>query len=128
MGFASWQRYYAQHSSGGRQANFAALNRGCHLYSAGRPSRWALAHILVLLFIVIVIEISLEHTRVVVACWFVLLSSSIFRTTFDRTQSVALQIRMQIFIMRMITRERMRVDSLNLFTLCLYLFHKSLPP
>ena len=23
----------------------AALNRGCHLYSAGRPSRWALAHI-----------------------------------------------------------------------------------
>jgi len=25
----------------------AALNRGCHLYSAERPSRWALAHILV---------------------------------------------------------------------------------
>jgi len=25
----------------------AALNRGCHLYSTGRPSRWALAHILV---------------------------------------------------------------------------------
>jgi len=23
----------------------AALNRECHLYSAGRPSRWALAHI-----------------------------------------------------------------------------------
>jgi len=23
----------------------AALNRGCHLYSVGRPSRWALAHI-----------------------------------------------------------------------------------
>jgi len=31
----------------GRQPNFAALNRGRHLYSAGRPSRWALAHILV---------------------------------------------------------------------------------
>jgi len=29
----------------------AALNRGRHLYSAGRPSRWALAHILVLLII-----------------------------------------------------------------------------
>jgi len=29
----------------------AALNRGCHLYSAGRPSRWALAHILVPLVI-----------------------------------------------------------------------------
>jgi len=28
----------------------AALNRGRHLYSAGRPSRWAMAHILVCLF------------------------------------------------------------------------------
>ena len=32
-----------------RQPNFAALNRGRHLCSAGRPPRWALAHILVLL-------------------------------------------------------------------------------
>jgi len=39
----------ARHSSSGRQPNFAALSRGCHLYSAGRPSRWALAHILVIL-------------------------------------------------------------------------------
>ena len=31
--------------SSGRQPNFAALNRGRHLCSAGRPSRWALAHI-----------------------------------------------------------------------------------
>jgi len=37
----------AQHSSSGRQPNFAALNRGRQLYSAGRPLRWALAHILV---------------------------------------------------------------------------------
>ena len=37
----------ARHSNSGRQPNFAALNRGRHLYSAGRPSRWALAHILV---------------------------------------------------------------------------------
>jgi len=37
----------ARHSSSGREPNFAALNRGRHLYSAGRPSRWALAHILV---------------------------------------------------------------------------------
>jgi len=36
---------FAWHSSSGRQPNFAALNRGRHLYSAGRPSRWALAHI-----------------------------------------------------------------------------------
>ena len=35
----------ARHSSTGRKPNFAALNRGCHLYSAGQPSRWALAHI-----------------------------------------------------------------------------------
>jgi len=34
-------------SSSGRQPNFAALNRGCQLRSAGRPSGWALAHILV---------------------------------------------------------------------------------
>ena len=35
----------ARHSSSGRQPNFVALNRGCHLYSTGRSSRWALAHI-----------------------------------------------------------------------------------
>ena len=38
----------ARHSSSWRQPNFAALNRRRRLYSAGRPSRWALAHILVL--------------------------------------------------------------------------------
>ena len=37
----------ARHSSIGRQPNFAALNRGRHLCSAGRPSRWSSAHILV---------------------------------------------------------------------------------
>jgi len=30
----------------GHKPNCVALNRGHHLYSAGRPSRWALAHIL----------------------------------------------------------------------------------
>ena len=30
-----------------RQPNFGALNRGRHLYSAGRPLRWVLAHNLV---------------------------------------------------------------------------------
>jgi len=34
----------------------AALNRGRHLYSAGRPSRWALAHILVSTFFAAVSE------------------------------------------------------------------------
>jgi len=45
-GFASWQCYYTA-SSSGHQPNFAALNRGRHLYSAGRPPRWTFAHILV---------------------------------------------------------------------------------
>jgi len=38
----------------GVKLNFAALNtmnRGRHLYSAGWPSRWALAHILVLRYV-----------------------------------------------------------------------------
>jgi len=35
----------ARHSSSGRQPNFGALNTGHHLYAAGWPSRWALAHI-----------------------------------------------------------------------------------
>jgi len=35
----------ARQSSSERQPNFAALNRGRHLCVAGRPSRWALAHI-----------------------------------------------------------------------------------
>jgi len=35
----------ARHSSIGRQPDFAVLNRGRHLYSVGRPSRWTLAHI-----------------------------------------------------------------------------------
>ena len=34
-----------------RQPNFAALNRGRHLYSAGRLSRWALAHISSIVFL-----------------------------------------------------------------------------
>jgi len=37
----------ARYSSSRRQPNFAVLNRGRHLYSAGRPSRSASAHILV---------------------------------------------------------------------------------
>ena len=39
----------ARQSSSGREQNFAALSTGRHLYSTGRPSGWALAHILVLL-------------------------------------------------------------------------------
>jgi len=35
----------AQQSSSGHQPNFVALNRGCNLWSAGRRSRWELAHI-----------------------------------------------------------------------------------
>jgi len=45
----------ARYSSSGSQPNFAALNRGRHLYSAGRPSRWALAHILVIYYIMLIV-------------------------------------------------------------------------
>ena len=48
--FASWQRYCTAVKYSERQPNFAELNRGRHLCSAGRPSRWALAHILVFNF------------------------------------------------------------------------------
>ena len=37
----------ARHLSSGSEPDFVALSTGCRLYSAGRPSRWALAHILV---------------------------------------------------------------------------------
>jgi len=42
----------ARQSSSGREPNFAALSTGHHLYSAGRPSRLALAHILVVFCVV----------------------------------------------------------------------------
>jgi len=45
-GFASWQRYCTA-SSSGHQQKFAALNTGGHVCLTRRPSRWALAHILV---------------------------------------------------------------------------------
>jgi len=37
----------ARQSISEREPNFAALSTGCHVYSTGRPSRWALAHNLV---------------------------------------------------------------------------------
>ena len=43
-------------TSSGRQPNFAAFNRGRHLYSAGRPSHWALTYFLVLSVVFIVIN------------------------------------------------------------------------
>ena len=43
----------ARQASSGREPNFAALSTGHHLYSAGRPSGWALAHILVVLYCIV---------------------------------------------------------------------------
>jgi len=43
-------RVTARHSSSGRQSEFAVLSKGRHLYSAGWLSRWALAHILVVVY------------------------------------------------------------------------------
>ena len=48
MGFTTWQLYCTALIVGISQT--AALNRGCHVYLAGRPSRWALAHISSYLF------------------------------------------------------------------------------
>jgi len=53
-----WQLVTARHSSSGRQPNCGMVQgmelpnfrRARHLYSAGRPSRWASAHILVLVW------------------------------------------------------------------------------
>ena len=67
-GFASWQRYCTS-SSSGRLPIFAALNSGRHLCSAGRPSGWALAHILVLSFMV---PLWNRETRYIFMLWFVL--------------------------------------------------------
>ena len=53
----------ARHSSIGRQPNFAVLNRGLHLYSARRPSRWASAHILVLSSSSILLAYNLSRRR-----------------------------------------------------------------
>ena len=47
LAFSYIRSVTARHSSSGRQPNFAALSRRHHLYSAGRPSCLALAHILV---------------------------------------------------------------------------------
>ena len=45
--------------------SLVALNRGRHLYSAGRPSRWALARILVTFGVVIVHVYNALCTKVV---------------------------------------------------------------
>jgi len=64
----------ARHSSSGCQPNFAALNRGRHLCSAGRPSGWALAHILVLLHMLVGIPFYwcyvVEYSNWSVVLWF----------------------------------------------------------
>ena len=65
----------ARQSSSGRQPNFAALNRGRHLCSAGRPSRWALAHILVLslcLFLSLSVLVLCDIVNIL-SSWWVLL-------------------------------------------------------
>jgi len=53
----------ARHFSSGCQPNFAALNRGRHLCSPGLPSRWALAHILVLWSFVTISVKACSHGR-----------------------------------------------------------------
>jgi len=56
----------AQHSSSGRQPSFTVLNRGRHLYSAGRLSRWALAHI----YSFIILHLFICHNKITCNCCF----------------------------------------------------------
>jgi len=69
----------ARHSSCERQPKFATLNTGCHLHSEGRPSRWALAHIVVKSGIPINLFMAAHATgqAIIFLPWF-LLSSSFF--------------------------------------------------
>jgi len=52
----------ARYSSSGHKPNIAALNRGRQLYSAGRPSRWTLAHISSFAF-AIFLQTQEKHSR-----------------------------------------------------------------
>ena len=71
-----------RHSSSGRQPNFALLNRGRHLYSAGRPLRWALAHILVSFYLLLGSRPSDHYFRSV--CLFVCLPVCLFVQSFSQ--------------------------------------------
>jgi len=54
----------ARHLVVGVQPNFTALNTGRHLYSVWRPSRWALAHVLVKVafyVLAIYLQFGIEH-------------------------------------------------------------------
>jgi len=64
-GFASWQ-HSAGHSSSGRQPNFAVL------YSAGRPLRWALAHILVFHCSLVTRNVEHQDTLLTNEYWYIL--------------------------------------------------------
>ena len=87
-----WQRYFAalEQRPSARLCNAVQgmelrnFRRGRHLYSAGRLSRSASAHILV----VTVIAISREHFRVSLVCtvWI-----STARTVFNRSRAVTLE-------------------------------------
>ena len=50
----------AWHFSSGHHPNFAALSRGHHLYSAGWPSHWASAHMLVVIQFCVITRTWLE--------------------------------------------------------------------
>ena len=55
--------------SSGHQPNFAAFSRGRHLYSAGRPSRWASAHILVDVCLYVRMSIRSHFSKTTYLCY-----------------------------------------------------------
>ena len=62
-------RVTARHLNSGRKPNFVALSTGHHLYSAGRPSRWALAHILVVFGLVYIMQDSVGCKNLITVWW-----------------------------------------------------------
>ena len=69
-----------RHSSSGYEPNFAALSTRRHLYSAGRPSRWALANVLVSFIVYASIEvISLLQRKMVLNLFMMMRSGTIPR-------------------------------------------------
>jgi len=55
----------ARYLRSGCQPNFAVLSRECHLCLAGRPSRWASAHILVSLKIAAILVVNITTLTIV---------------------------------------------------------------
>ena len=116
----------ARHCSNGHQLNFAALNRGRHLYSAERPSRWALAQILVqfvlgvgnLMEILVSTNNKEEEAEWSCVCCFVEMRGcySYIRHCFLSSDTETLSYKITWIRVRKITKNRKRLEHLRWVT------------